>query len=439
MSTQKLVEKILEQLAAQGATEAEVIYSEGSGVSVTGRASDVETIENNQDKSLVITVYKNHAKGTASTAVVNQDNINLTMEKALAIAGMTEPDEAAGLADPELLAKEFRALETWYDNHKPIDDLMEMVLKAEAAAVDYANQQGRQITIDDASVQMGEGYSVYANSNGFYGEKRGSNVSASVVAIAEHEGQMEREYWWDAKRRIQDLEAVEQIGIKAAQRTLQRAGSRKIKSCKAPVLFDPSCAKTLIGHMTSAISGSSLYQEASFLKNDLHNQLFPEWFSLYEDPFITGGFASRNFDSNGVQTHQRHIIEQGLLNGFLLSVYSARRLGLTTTGNAGGAHNLEVQSQQPLAKDLIKTMDRGLLVTSMMGQGVNPVTGDYSRGASGFWVEHGEIQFPVSELTIAGNLKQMFRDLQAVGDDVDRRSKTATGSWLIGEMTIAGD
>lgn len=439
MSTQKLVEKILEQLAAQGATEAEVIYSEGSGVSVTGRASDVETIENNQDKSLVITVYKNHAKGTASTAVVNQDNINLTMDKALAIAGMTEPDEAAGLADPELLTTEFRALETWYDNHKPIDDLMEMVLKAEAAAVDYANQQGRQITIDDASVQMGEGYSVYANSNGFYGEKRGSNVSASVVAIAEHEGQMEREYWWDAKRRIQDLEAVEQIGIKAAQRTLQRAGSRKIKSCKAPVLFDPSCAKTLIGHMTSAISGSSLYQEASFLKNDLHNQLFPEWFSLYEDPFITGGFASRNFDSNGVQTHQRHIIEQGLLNGFLLSVYSARRLGLTTTGNAGGAHNLEVQSQQPLAKDLIKTMDRGLLVTSMMGQGVNPVTGDYSRGASGFWVEHGEIQFPVSELTIAGNLKQMFRDLQAVGDDVDRRSKTATGSWLIGEMTIAGD
>jgi PmbA protein len=204
-------------------------------------------------------------------------------------------------------------------------------------------------------------------------------------------------------------------------------------------MFDPSAAKSLIGHMLSAISGSALYQESSFLKDDLHQPLFPNWFNLYEDPFVPAGFASRNFDSNGVATHQRHIIKEGVLNGFLLSAYSARRLGLTTTGNAGGAHNLEVQCGQAVDQNLLKTMDRGLLVTSMMGQGVNPVTGDYSRGASGFWVENGALQFPVSELTIAGNLKDMYANVQAIGGDVDRRSKTATGSWLIGEMTIAGD
>ena len=222
-------------------------------------------------------------------------------------------------------------------------------------------------------------------------------------------------------------------------RTLERVGSRKVKSCKVPVLFDPSCAKSLIGHMLSAISGSALYQEASFLKNDLNKLIFPEWFSLYEDPFILSGFASRNFDSNGVQTKQRHIIKDGLLNGFLLSVYSARRLGLTTTGNAGGAHNLEVQSAKATEHNLIKTMHKGLYVTSLMGQGVNTVTGDYSRGASGYWVENGEIQFPVSELTIAGQLKDMYQSLVAVGNDLDKRTKTTTGSWLISEMTIAGD
>jgi PmbA protein len=439
MSTKQLVENVLEQLISKGASAAEVVYSEGSGVSVTGRAGDVETIENNQDKSLVMTVYKGQAKGSASTAVVNQDNINLTMEKALAIASLTEPDEAAGLADKEWLATEFRELHTWYDNQRSVDELMDDVLQAEQAAVDYAASQGQQITVDDATIQMGVGHTVYGNSNGFLGEKQGSNVSASVVAIAEQDGQMEREYWWDAHRQLDKLEAMQEIGARAARRTLERLGAKKIKSCKAPVLFDPSGARSLLGHLLSAISGSALYQESSFLKDDLHKPLFPEWFSLYEDPFLAGGFASRNFDSNGVQTRQRHIIDQGVLNGFLLSVYSARRLGMQPTGNAGGAHNMTVQSQRPMNQDLLRQMDTGLLVTSMMGQGVNPVTGDYSRGASGFWVERGEIQFPVSELTIAGNLKNMFASLVDVGDDVDRRSKTATGSWLIEEMTIAGD
>jgi len=439
MSSINLVENVLKQLKQKGATQAEVVYSEGTGVSVSCREGAVETVENNQDKSLVITVYKNQAKGSASTAVVDQDNIDLTIEKALAIASLTEADEAAGLADPSLLAHEFLDLKTYYDNHKPIDDLIDMALKAEQGALDFAAKQGQSITVDESNFQMGNGYSIYANSNGFFGEKKGSNASASVVAIAEKNGEMERDYWWDAARNIDLFSPLEQIGEVAAKRTLQRLGARKVKSCKAPVIFDPSSAKSLIGHMLSAISGSALYQEASFLKNDLNQSIFPQWFSLYENPFLLGGFGSRNFDSNGVQTKQRHVINEGVLEGFLLSVYSARRLGLQTTGNAGGAHNLEVQSSKPQSTKLIEKMDKGLYVTSLMGQGVNTVTGDYSRGAAGFWVENGEIQFPVSELTIAGQLKDMFQSLVAVGADVDQRSKIHTGSWLINEMTIAGD
>lgn len=439
MQSTELVENVLRELKNKGATQAEVVYSEGSGVSVSCRNQEVDTIENNQDKSLVVTVYKNQAKGAASTAVVDDANVALTIDKALAIAQLTEPDEAAGLADVSLLATDFKDLATYYDQQLTADELVEMALSAEQGALDYAQQNNSQLVVDEANVQIGEGYSIYANSQGFLGEKKGSNISASVVAIAESDGSMEREYWWEACRDLKLFPATAGIGQQAAERTLGRLGSRKVKSLKAPVLFDPSAAKSLIGHMLSAISGSALYQEASFLKDDLNKAIFPDWFSLYEDPFLKAGFASRNFDSNGVQTKQRHIIKEGHLNGFLLSVYSANRLGMKTTGNAGGAHNLMVQSKHEVDQDLIKKMDRGLYVTSLMGQGVNTVTGDYSRGASGFWVENGTIQFPVSELTIAGQLKTMFKGLVAVGADVDRRSKTHTGSWLIDEMTIAGD
>ena len=435
----EIIEKVLSQLSQQGATEAEVVYSEGSGVSVSCREGEVDTIENNHDKSLIVTVYKNKAKGSASTAVVDQANIDLTIEKALAIASLTEADEAAGLASKSLLATEFKDLKTYFKNDKSVDEMVDMALSATQGAMDYAHSLGATLTVDEANIQSGEGYSIYANSQGFFGEKHGSNASASVVGIAEQGSVMEREYWWEAERNIDLFPNLEEIGQKAASRTLSRLGSRKVKSTKAPVLFDPSCAKSLIGHMLSAISGSALYQEASFLKDDLNQQIFPEWFELYEDPFLLGGFASRNFDSNGVQTKQRHIIENGVLNGFLLSVYSARRLGLETTGNAGGAHNLSVLPSDKSETSLMKTMNTGLYVTSLMGQGVNSVTGDYSRGASGFWVENGEIQFPVSELTIAGHLKDMYQSIIAVGSDVDKRSKTHTGSWLIEEMTIAGD
>ncbi|WP_223787612.1 metalloprotease PmbA [Marinicella meishanensis] len=437
--SQTLAEQILDQLKQQGATAAEVVYSEGAGVSVSCRNGEVDTIENNHDKSVVVTAYKYQAKGSASTAVVDADSIALTIEKALAIASLTEADPAAGLADAELFCRDFKDLQTNHPTTLAADDLVGMALEANQGAVDHARQAGIEISVDEANLQLGSGHSLYANSAGFMGEKSGTNASASVVAIAAQDGVMEREYWWDAVRDAQQLMPMSQLGEVAAERTLSRLGSRKVKSTKAPVLFDPSCAKSLLGHALSAISGSALYQEASFLKDDLHQAVFPEWFSLYEDPFLPAGFASRNFDSNGVQTQQRHLIDSGVLAGFLLSVYSARRLGLQTTGNAGGAHNLQIEAPTATPEQLLKQMDTGLWVTSLMGQGVNAVTGDYSRGAAGFWVERGTVQYPVSELTIAANLKDMYRQLLAVGDDVDRRSKIQTGSWLLEEMTIAGD
>ena len=434
-----IVTEVLKSVKQKGATAAEVAYSEGAGISVSCRDDAVDTIENNHDKSLVVTVYKGQASGSASTAVVDQVSIDLSIEKALSIAALTEADPFAGLADVDDLATEFKDLKTYFDNPNDSDALIEQALEASAAARDYANAQDLTMAVDESNVEVGTASSIYANSNGFLGHKRGSNVSASVVAIGKSQGQMERAYWWDAKRNAVDMLSAQELGRLAAEKTLERLGARKLKSCQAPVVFDPSMAKSLVSHMVQAISGSALYQEASFLKNDLHQSIFPDWFGITEDPFVASGFASRNYDGNGVRTRRRELIDCGVLNGFLLSVYAARRLDLKTTGNAGGAHNLLIHSKQPLVDDLLAEMGTGLLVTSLMGQGFNPVTGDYSRGASGFWVENGQIQYPVSELTIAGNLRDMFMQLQAVGSDVDQRSHIQTGSWLIDGMAIAGN
>ena len=435
-NTEVIVAEILETVKKKGATDAEVVYSQGSGLSVSVRNGDVDTIENSNDRSLILTVYKGKAKGSASTAILDKGSVELTINKALEIANLTQADEYAGLAEEHLLANvaEFIDLETYHASDVSPDVLIDMAKQAEAAALESTG-----LVVDEAAVSMGEGQSIYANSKGFMGHKQGTNSSMSVVAIAELDGQMERDYWWDAVRKFDKLMPADALGRKAAERTLSRIGAKKVPSTKAPVLFDATIAQGLVGHMLSAISGSSLYQEASFLKDDLDNQIFPDWFEINEDPFVTGGFASRNFDSNGVATKQRHIIDQGILKGFLLSVYSARRLGLKTTGNAGGAHNLFVKAGDKNLKQALKELSTGLYVTSVMGQGINTVNGDYSRGASGFWVKNGEIQFPVSELTIASNLKDMYKNLVLVANDIDKRSKIQTGSWLIEEMTIAGD
>ncbi len=437
MNQTDIVTKVLETVKHKGADAAEISYAEGRGISVSCRQGEVDTIENNQDKSLSLTVYKNGAKGTASTAVVNDDSIALTIDKALAIAALTAPDEAAGLADKDLLATDFKDLQTAFDNPYDPDTLIRYALRATEGARAHAADRQADVVVDEANVEVGDGYAIYANSNGFVGEKHGSNCSASVVAIAKKNGEMEREYWWDAVRDYQHLMDPELMGAKASGRSIAQLGSRQVKSQQVPVLFDPAMAKTLIGHMLSAISGSALYQEASFLKDDLNKQLFPDWFNISEDPFIPGGFGSRNFDSNGIATKPRTLIDEGVLTGFMLSLYSARRLKTQPTGHGGGAHNLTVNA--PTIDDLVKEMERGFLVTSLMGQGVNTVTGDYSRGASGFWVEDGAIAFPISEMTIAGHLKDMFKQLRAVGADVDQRSKVHTGAWLVDGMTIAGD
>ncbi|MCF6287934.1 MAG: metalloprotease PmbA [Proteobacteria bacterium] len=435
-NTEAIVAEILETVKKKGASDAEVVYSKGSGLSISVRNGDVDTVENSNDSSLILTVYNGKAKGSASTAVLDKDSIALTIEKALEIAKLTQEDEFAGIAQKDLLANnaDFKDLSIYHPRDITPETMIEMAKQAESATLET-----KGVVVDEVGVSMGEGFSVYGSSNGFMGVKQDTNSSMSVIAIAEKDGQMERDYWWDAVRDFTHLMPADELGRKAAKRTISRIGATKVKSCKAPVLFDATIAQGLVGHVLSAISGSSLYQEASFLKDDLGNKIFPDWFEINEDPFVKGGFASSNYDGNGVATKQRNIIEQGVLKGFLLSVYSARRLKLTTTGNAGGAHNLFVQSGGKSFDEALKELGTGLYVTSVMGQGVNTINGDYSRGASGFWVENGETQFPVSELTIASNLKDMYKNLVLVANDVDKRSKIQTGSWLIEEMTIAGD
>jgi len=434
-----IVADVLETVKRRGAFQAEASYSEGSGLSVSTRSGQVDTVEHNDDRSLSITVFlKNNdgeelSKGSASTAVLDPQAIALTIEKAMAIAALTEADPCMGLADKSRLATEFRELGTWQPQTVTADDLIQRALEAEAAAATEG------VTVDQSAAQTGESFSVYGNSHGFLAHRLGSTASASVVALAEQDGAMERDYWWDATRQVDDLLSAREIGQKAAARTRQRVGARRVASGAYPVLFEAPVAKTLVGHFLQAISGSALYQDASFLKDALGNRIFPDWLTIREDPFLYGGFASRNFDSDGVQTRARHLIENGVLSGYLLSSYAARRLGLEPTGNAGGSHNVQVVPNAGEFTDLLQQMDTGLLITEVMGQGINLVTGDYSRGASGFWVENGQIQYPVNEITVAGNLKDLYAGLQAVGSDVDRRSKIHTGSWLFEHMAVAGE
>ena len=435
INTEQIVTDILQTVKKKGATQAEVNYSQGKGLYISVRNSDVDTIENSNDSSLILTVYNGKAKGSASTAVLDKASIDLTIEKALNIAKLTESDEFAGIAELDLQANpaEFKDLEIYSPRDISPHEIIERAKLAEAATLET-----KGLVVDEVGVSIGETISVYGNSNGFIGKKKATNSSMSVIAIAEKDGQMERDYWWDAVRDFHHMMDAEALGRKAAQRTIARIGAKKIKSTKSPVLFDASLAQGLVGHILDAISGRSLYQEASFLKDDLDKQIFPSWFEINEDPFVKGGFASRNFDNNGVATKQRNIIDSGILTGFVLSVYSARRLAMQTTGNAGGSHNLFIKSGDHSFASALKELGTGLYVTSVMGQGINTVNGDYSRGASGFWVENGEIQFPVNELTIASNLRDMFKNLVLVANDIDRRNKIQTGSWLIDEMTIAG-
>ncbi|MEE4173950.1 MAG: metalloprotease PmbA [Xanthomonadales bacterium] len=417
-----------------GAEQAEVTASLQGGLNVTARLGEVETIEHTRDRGLSVTVYIKQAKGHASSADLSDASLRNSVERALDIARYTAADSCNGLADPERMATLFPDLDLWHPSVLDADAAIERALRMEdrgRAATGITNSEG-------ASVSSSFGVSVYGNSHGFLGRSDGTRFGQSCVLIAGEGGGMQRDYWYDSSRAFEDLEAPESTGEKAAERTLRRIGARKVATGKFPVLFAPEIARSILGHLVGGVSGGALYRNASFLKDTLGERLFPEGIDIVERPLLPRGPGSTAFDGEGVAVSDRALVEGGVLQSYVLSSYSARRLGLETTGNAGGVHNLFIEGKAPPAADLVGQLGTGLLVTEVMGQGVRMVTGDYSRGAAGFWVNNGVVEHPVEEVTIAGNLRDMFRGIAAVGDDVDRRGNLQCGSLLIEGMTVAG-
>lgn len=431
----ELVSLALREAKIQGASAAEASVSIESGLSVTVRLGEVETIEYNRDKGLGITVYFDQCKGSASSTDFTSRAVYETVHAACDIARFTAMDEYAGLAEIADLAQDIPDLDLYHPWNINADQGITLALQCEAAARD---QDSRITNSEGATLSTHDGFHLYANSNGFMHGYPSSRHSLSCAVIAQQDTSMQRDYWYTVARNSVDLESPESVGFKAAQRVLRRLNSRQLSSCQVPVLFEADIARTLLGHFLHAISGSSLYRKASFLLDHLGKSVFPPWIRIDERPHLPKALGSAPFDNEGVATCARDIVCDGVLKGYLLDSYAARRLGMETTGNAGGVHNLYVNTGTQEFADLLRLMDRGLLVTELMGQGVNIVTGDYSRGANGFWVEQGEIQYPVDEITIADHLGEMYRNIQAIGNDVDTRGNLCTGSILIERMTVAG-
>ena len=429
-----LAEDVIRRCRAAGASEAEVGASIDTGLNVNVRLGEVETIEHTRDRSFGVTVYFGKHKGSASTADLQPDSIGKTIEQACAIARYTEEDPCTGLADPVRLAREFPELDLWHPWALAPQEAIRLGLEIEDAGraiAGIANSEG-------ASVQAGESLSVYATSQGFVGTERGTRHMLSCALIAEDAAGMQRDYWYESVRAAGDFPAAASIGRKAAERTLARLGARQLGTRQCPVLFVPEVARGLIGHLVSAVSGGALYRKASFLLDHVGKKILPDFVEIVERPHLLRGQASSAFDSEGVATTDSDLVRGGVLQRYVLGSYSARKLGLESTGNAGGIHNLIVTTGNDDFKTMLKKLDTGLIVTEVMGQGVSIITGDYSRGASGFWVENGEIVYPVEEITIAANLREMFAGIAAIGADVDPRSHILTGSILVDRMTLAG-
>lgn len=432
-----LIERALEEAQARGASQAEAAVSEDSGLSVVVRLGEVETLEHQHDRSLGITVYFGHRKGSASTADLSLEAVRSTVAKACSIARFTAEDLCAGLADPELMARSPPDLALAHPWALNADQAIEIAKSCEAAALGFDSRINNS---EGASVNTHQGLHVYGNTHGFIGGYPTTAHTISCVVLAGSGDAMQRDYWYSTSRDWRELESAEHIGRESARRTIARLAPRKLSTRRSPVLFAPEMARGLIGHFVGAIRGSSQYRQSSFLLNAAGQAVFPRGFSVIERPHIPKAMGSAPFDDEGVETHERALIADGVLTGYVLSSYSARKLGLATTGNAGGVHNLLVAPDTPGGLDaMLRRLGTGLFVTELMGHGVNGVTGDYSRGAAGFWVEAGEIRYPVAEITIAGNLREMLKNIVAVGDDVDRRGGTRVGSILLAEMTIAGE
>lgn len=434
---QQIARDILEYAKKGGATACETNVSDGFGQTVTVRQNAVETIEYNRDKGLSVTVYIGQKRGNASTSDFSPQAINDTVAAALSIARYTADDDCAGLADAELLAKDYPSLNLYYPWQINVEEAIELAKHCEQAA--YAADE-RINNSEGATISVSESQFIYANSLGFMGGYPLSRHSVSCAVIAERGGSKQRDYWYSVARDAADLESAESVGQKAGMRSAARLSARKIATCEAPVLFEAPIAASLIGHFASAVSGGSLYRKSSFLLDSVGQQVFAPDIQILELPHVHKGLASSAFDDDGVATVERKVVENGIVQGYFLGCYSARKLGMRTTGNAGGTHNLIMQNAAPMDfKALLKKMGTGLLVTELLGHGVNAVTGDYSRGASGFWIEQGEIAYPVEEITIAGNLKEIFHGILAIGNDVVVRGSKQSGSVLINQMTVAGN
>jgi len=426
----------LAHAAKKGASASEAETSDGYGQTVTVRKGEVETIEYNRDKSLGVTVYVGQRKGYASTADFSGRAIRDTVEAALTIARFTAEDEAAGLPDPEDLARDPGDLDLFYPWNPPVEEAIEIAKACEAAAF---RLDKRVVNSEGASVSCQQWQFALGNSHGFMEGFPTSRHTVSCAVIAAEGGQMQRDDWYASQRSVRDLPKPEAIGDYAGRRALARLRGRKIGTMQASVLFEAPVANDLIATFTSAVSGGNLYRKTSFLMDALGKEIFSPIVTLQERPHLPRGQASSWYDDEGVATRERNVVEGGVLRGYFLGSYSARKLGMKTTGSAGGNHNLILRGGELDLPGLIRKMGRGLLVTELIGFGVNLVTGDYSRGAAGYWVEGGEIRHPVEEITIAGNLRDMFRSIIAIGGDALTRGSRTCGSILVEGMTVAGN
>jgi PmbA protein len=430
-----LVRAALEEAKARGVDQAEVAASSDTGLAATARLGDVENLEYTNDRGLWITVYKESRKGSASTSDTCAESIREAVEKACTFADCTAQDKYAGLADAELMCTEPRDLDLDHPWAIAADDAIDMAIACETAGLGV---DSRISNSEGATVATNRGARAYGNTHGFVGSYAKSSHSVSCVVLASENDEMQRDYYYSAARDAAELEDAAHIGATAGKRAISRLGAQKIKTTKAPVLFIPELARGFIGHAIGAVSGGAQYRKASFLLDAVGEQIFPDFVSIQERPHIPKGMASAAYDAEGVATWDRDIVSGGVLREYVLGSYSARRLGLQTTANAGGAQNLLVPGTGGDLESLIAEMGTGLIVEELIGHGLNMVTGDYSRGAVGQWVENGKIKYPVHEVTIAGNLRDLYPRIAAIGNDQDVRGGIRCGSLLVEEMTIAG-
>ena len=432
---ESLVRMALELATERGVDQAEVVTSMDTGLAATARLGDVENLEYTNDRGLWVTVFKDSRKGNASTSDVTPEAIREAVDKACTFAECTAEDPFAGLAEPELMCTDVVDLDLDHPWSIEASDAIDMAIACEKAGLDL---DSRIDNSEGATVSSNRGTRAYGNTHGFVGSYSRTNHSISCVVLASENGEMQRDYYYSSARDATDLEDIRHIGETAGRRTVGRLGARKIKTTKAPVLFIPELARGFIGHAIGAIAGGAQYRRASFLLDAVGERVFPDFVRIEERPHLPKGLASRAYDGEGVATYDRDIVTEGVLREYILSSYSARRLGLQTTANAGGAQNLIVPGSGGDLASLLKEMGTGFVVEELIGHGTNMVTGDYSRGAVGQWVENGEIQYPVHEVTIAGNLRDLYSRIAAIGDDQDLRGGIRCGSLLVDEMTIAG-